>query len=75
LFRSIKKRGSDVLQESAKADHETKLRIIANKMIISIFTKTSPYLNIATLRIKKVMTGKNIHANQSSQMRTKQCDL
>jgi hypothetical protein len=64
-----------LFQETAKADHETKLRITANKTIISIFTETSPYLNIATLGIKKVTTGKNIHANQPSQMGKKQCDL
>ena len=62
-------------QEPAKADHETKLKIAANKMVISVFKETSPYLNIPTRRIKKVMTGKKIHANQSSQMRTKQSDL
>jgi hypothetical protein len=32
-----------LFQETAKADHETKLRITANN--ISIFTETSPYLN------------------------------
>jgi hypothetical protein len=36
-----------LFQETAKADHETRLRIAVNKMMIGIFTETSSYFSDA----------------------------